>query len=257
MAELIEINEYPVKNVLKKLLQDKTTGKNIIFATDDYMSYGCYDTEQLTEVALLGFDSPDIQPRVLKNHVEQSERTRKKAEVFTPTWIIKKMNDCFDAVCDKKNANDWQKYVSLRVLEITCGEAPFLVTRYDTTTGELLLIPERTGILDRKLQAIQADDEETWLKWVYKAYESTYGYEYLGDSLLIARINLLMTFCDYLNERWHRQASDSELKHLTNIITWNLWQMDGLKDTVPLGKAGEEYHQFSFFGYEEPVDLEC
>lgn len=258
MAELIEINAYPVKNVLRKLLQDKTTGKNIIFATDGYTRYGCYDTDQIIEGALLGFASLDIQPRMMKNRTEQSERTRKKAEVFTPTWIVKKMNDHCDIVWrDGKYADDWQKYISLRILEITCGEAPFLVTRYDTTTGEPLLISERTGILDRKLQAIQANDEKTWLKWAYKAYESTYGYEFQGDNLLIARINLLVTFCDYLNERWHRQASDSELKHLTNIIVWNLWQMDGLNDTIPLGVPGEEFHQFSLFGDEEPVDLEA
>ncbi len=243
---------------MRKLLQDKTTGKNIIFATDDYTPYGCYDTDHITENALLGFASLDIQPRVMKDRTEQSERTRKKAEVFTPTWIVKKMNDHCDTVWHMdKYADDWQKYISLRILEITCGEAPFLVTRYDTTTGEPLLISERTGILDRKLQAIQADDEETWIKWAYKAYESTYGYEFQGDNLLIARINLLVTFCDYLNELWHRQASDGELKHLTNIIVWNLWQMDGLNDTVPLGVPGEEFHQFSLFDDEEPVDLEA
>ena len=210
MTELIEINAYPVKNVLSRLLLDKTTGKNIIFATDDYARYGCYDTDQITENALLGFDSLDIQPRVMKDRTEQSERTRKKAEVFTPTWIVKQMCDHCDSVWqDGKYADDWQKYVQLRILEIACGEAPFLVTRYDTTTGERLLISERTGMLDRKLQAIQADDEETWLKWAFKSYESTYGYEFQGDNLLIARINLLVTFCDYLEERWQRKATDS------------------------------------------------
>lgn len=258
MTELIEINAYPVKNVLSRLLLDKTTGKNIIFATDDYARYGCYDTDQITENALLGFDSLDIQPRVMKDRTEQSERTRKKAEVFTPTWIVKQMCDHCDSVWqDGKYADDWQKYVQLRILEIACGEAPFLVTRYDTTTGERLLISERTGMLDRKLQAIQADDEETWLKWAFKSYESTYGYEFQGDNLLIARINLLVTFCDYLEERWQRKATDSELKKIANIIAWNLWQMDGLKDTVPLGVPGEEFHQFSLFGDEEPVDLEA
>ena len=36
MEKLIDINEYPVSNVLKYLLRDKTTGKNIIFATNAY-----------------------------------------------------------------------------------------------------------------------------------------------------------------------------------------------------------------------------
>ncbi len=250
MEELIQINAYPVKNVLPKLLQDKTTGKNIIFATDNYSSYECDDTDQITVNALLGFDSLDIQPRVMKAQAEQSERTRKKAEVFTPTWIVKKMCDHCDSVwAEGKSAADWQKYIDLRILEITCGEAPFLVTRYDTTTGEPLPIAERVGMLDRKLQRISkhAADEAEWLKWATRAYESTYGYEFQGDNLLIARINLLVTFCDYLEDRWKRSATDSELGKLANVIAWNLWQMDGLKDTVPVGVPKERDIQLSLF----------
>ena len=136
MAELIEINTYPVINVLAKLLQDKTTGKNIIYGTDYYLSYGCSEKAEMSEEALRSFGAVDIQPRVKKAQAQQSERTRSKAEVFTPTWIVKKMNDHCDSVWrEGKYANDWKKYVQLRVLDITCGEAPFLVTRYDTTTG--------------------------------------------------------------------------------------------------------------------------
>ena len=256
MSDLITLNTYPVKNVLRRLLQDKTTGKNIIFATDNYIRYGCEDTDQITENALLGFDSLDIQPRVRKAAAEQSERTRKKTEVFTPTWIVRRMNDHCDSVwCEMKHADDWQKYVSLRILEITCGEAPFLVTRYDTTTGEPLPLSERTGMLDRKLKAIQADDEQTWLRWAFRAYEMTYGYEFQGDNLLIARINLLMTFCDYLEARWGRKATDSELNRLSTIIAWNLWQMDGLKDTVPIGIPRERNIQLSLLEMEEEPEI--
>lgn len=42
---------------------------------------------------------------------------------------------------------------------------------------------------------------EEWLKWALQAYQSTYGYEYQGDNLLIARMNLLLTFVDYYKER--------------------------------------------------------
>lgn len=258
MKELITINTYPVINVLSKLLQDKTTGNNIIYGTDYYLGYGCSEKAEMTAEAVRNFGAIDIQPRVKKAQAEQSERTRSKAEVFTPTWIVQKMNDYCDGVwLESKYADDWQKYVQLRILEITCGEAPFLANRYDTTTGEPIEIDKRTGILDRKLRAIQADNEEMWLKWAYIAFESTYGYEFQGDNLFIARINLLMTFCDYLESRWHRKATDSELKHITNIIVWNIWQMDGLKDTVPLGERGEAFHQFSLFDEEEPVDLDA
>lgn len=44
------------------------------------------------------------------------------------------------------------------------------------------------------------------------------------------------------------------LEQIANKIAWNIWQMDGLKDTVPLGKPYEEYKQltlFDMFGFEE------
>ena len=44
----------------------------------------------------------------------------------------------------------WMDYIDSRRLEITCGEAPYLVSRYDTTTGEEIPIENRIGILDRK-----------------------------------------------------------------------------------------------------------
>ncbi len=249
MNELIALTKYPVKNVLSKLLKDKTTGKNIIYATDAYSDYGCRASEEMNAEKLGSFSMISIQPRVLKDMAEQSERTRSKAEVFTPIWIVKKMNDLI--FCD-----NWENFVKLRILEITCGEAPFLVTRYDTTTGELIPLPERVGILDRKLQAIPKENADIWLEWAYKAYQNTYGYEFQGDNLLIARSNLLITFCDYLQEYFQRSATDEELNALTNIIVRNIWQMDGLQDTVPLGAMGEEFHQFSLFD-DEPVDLDA
>ncbi len=264
MEELIQLKKFPVKDVLAKLLQDKTTGKNIIFATDTYRFYGSgySDTDEITPEALNGFGAAEIQPRVLKTSEQQSERTRKKAEVFSPTWIVRKMNDHCDSVWQEENNSDeWQKYVQLRVLEITCGEAPFLATRYDMTTGELMPTAQRTGMLDRKLQTINAHaaDEKEWLKWTYKAYQSTYGYEYQGDSLLIARVNLLVTFCEYYEEKFQKQPEKSELSKITNIIAWNIWQMDGLKDTVPLGMPGEKFPQLSLFDDEpeKPPEDDC
>ena len=59
MSELINIREYPVKDVLGLLLKDKTTGKNIIWATDAYASNGpsFSDKSQITRESLLGMDS--------------------------------------------------------------------------------------------------------------------------------------------------------------------------------------------------------
>lgn len=65
--------------------------------------------------------------------------------------------------------------------------------------------------------------------------------------MLIARINLLLTFTDYYEERWEQQPDDKLLRQITNKIVWNIWQMDGLKNTVPLGKPYEEFKQMTLF----------
>ena len=92
-----------------------------------------------------------------------------------------------------------EKYVDAKRLEISCGEAPYLVSRYDTVTGKEITIEQRIGLLDRKLRVVgeNTNTEEEWFKWTKRAYESTYGYEYQGDSLLIARENLLSTLLKY------------------------------------------------------------
>lgn len=285
--ELVDIKAYPVKNVLPALLKDKTTKKNIIFATDAYIDFDIEAKDQITEAVLLGFGALAIQPRVKKTSLEQSERTRKKAEVFTPSWICNKMNNHCDAEwfgregvfnreeehtwvtnpekVEFEKPNDWQKYVDSKRLEITCGEAPYIVSRYDTTTGEIIPVHERIGILDRKLRVVNenTDNEAEWVKWAYRAFQSVYGYEFQGDNLLIARINLLITFVDYMQDRLARVPSDDELKKITNIIVWNLWQMDGITGTVPYGKPKEDYQQLSLFDYAvgindtEPEEVDC
>ena len=292
MDKIIDLNAYPVRNLLKLLLKDKTTKQNIIFATSAYSTDGnpIKETDQMTETILRGFNSCEIQPRVLKSQEQQQERTRAKAEVFTPSWICNKMNNHCDeewfgrtGIFNIELENGWMvtnspvpfehegdrmKYIDSKRLEITCGEAPYIVSRYDAATGELIEIGKRIGILDRKLRVVNenTDNESDWFKWVLRAYQSVYGYEFQGDNLLIARINLLVTFVDYMQDRWGRVPTDTELRKIANVIVWNLWQMDGMTGTVPFGKPKEQYHQYSLFDFvvvdeandvEKQPDMEC
>ena len=151
MTDLIDLNLKPIKDTLKILLQDKTTKKNIIWATDSYKDLGSKyrDKQQITVGSLTGIHSLILQPRISKSLEQQQDRTKQKAEVFTPSWICNKMNnycdeqyfgkkDVFNIEKDNswetnenkiifKNDDDWKDYVSLRKLEITCGESPFIV----------------------------------------------------------------------------------------------------------------------------------
>ena len=280
MEELIQLKSFPVKTTLNILLKDKTTKKNIIWATKSYESFGIQysDDKQITVEAITGFNSIMIQPRIMKAMEQQQERTKNHAEVFTPSWICNHMNNyCDEEWFGRRNVfniekekswesttekimfpekKTWKQYVDSRRLEITCGEAPFIVSRYDAATGELIKIENRIGILDRKLRIINEniDCETEWRDWVIRAYQSVYGYEFQGDNLLIGRINLLMTFVDYLKYKWNREPVVSELKKIANIIAWNLWQMDGLTGTVPLGVLEEDIYQYSLFDFMDGIE---
>ena len=107
-------------NLLDILLQDKTTGENILWATDSYEEKGekFISRSEIKTELITGEYGMLIQPRAVKSKEEQLLRTRDKAEVFTPLSIVKQMN----AACDTKRVtkNNWQDYVALLKLEITC-----------------------------------------------------------------------------------------------------------------------------------------
>lgn len=264
MGTLIRLDDSSVWPVLPILLQDRTMKRNIIWATGSYAALGEYyrDSGQITAIALQRMGKDSIQPRILKAQEEQQQRTRKHGEVQTPAWLCCRMNDYLDEtwferenvfnvqdgqtwvpvegkiIFPKHRHSSWRQYIDSRRLEITCGEAPFIVSRYDAATGEAIPIERRIGLLDRKLRIVSenTDSEAEWVKWAIRAIGSVYGYEYQGDNLLIARINVLMTFVEYLQSMWHRGPTEKELTTVANIISWNFWQMDGLTGTVPKGK---------------------
>ena len=259
--------------VLKWLLEDRTTRKHILWGTDAYRERGPeYARDQEMEIGqITGENSGLLKTRAQKAAEQRTERTRQHAEVFTPAWICRKMNDQADQEWfGRENVffredgtpserigfkrKSWRKYVDSKRLEITCGEAPYLASRYDVSSGEPIPIGRRVGLLDRKLRVVNenTDTEADWLKWAFRAYEATYGYEFQGDNLLIARVNLMMTFAETLGTRWHREPTGKEWQRLSRIVTWNIWQMDGLTYTLPYVKGHELIEQTDFllqFGF--------
>ena len=253
------------EQVLAVLLIDRSTKKNIVWATDDYIDFG------------VGY-SPESEITIDKIS-EKDARSRNNAEVFTPSWICNEQNnlvdeqwfgraDVFNIAGDKgwktvktkivfpsKVGKTWQDYIRAKRMEITCGEAPYLVSRYDTVTGKPIKVYKRIGLLDRKLRVINenVDDASDWFLWVKKAYQSIYGYEYQGDNLLLARKNLLLTFIDNMVYKFDRQPTTNELKSIAYIISWNIWQMDGLTYTAPYSEmeVQEEFEQLTLFGFSE------
>ena len=229
VVDILENDFSP--EILAQLLCDHTAGRNILWCTHDYESKGegYQYADEIRRELITGEQGTIIRPRVLKSKAEQSDRVKDMAEVFTPSWVVKMMVD----------------YVNIEVstlsLELTCGEAPFLVSRYDATTGEPIDISERVGLLDRKLRMVneQQLSNDEWLAGVQLAFQTTYGYEWQGDSLLLARENLLYTFVDHYETRFGSAPEATLLQEFAEIISWNLWQMDGLTYCIPREKKEE------------------
>lgn len=196
-------------------------------------------------------------PRAFKSAEERQARVRKHGEVFTPSWVCKQMIDVADegwfrpenditpqdllfrgdlpaTLLRLNEPKRWQAYVSQRRLEVACGEAPYLTARYDAATGDIIPWELRYGVLDRKLRVFPKTLTRLhWWRWALRAFEATYGYEYQGDNLFLARCNLLLTYEEAHRRRWHEEPPAERLLALAEVIAWNLWQMDGLTHLPP------------------------
>ena len=255
------LENYFPPEVLEQLLRDHTTGRNILWCTHDYESLGegYQYADEIRMECITGDNGQIIKPRVQKTKEKQTDRSKDMAEVFTPSWVCNAQNNLIDEAWfgrkDVFNTEDqesktwrttyhqiefpegktWKDYVRATRMEMTCGEAPYLVSRYDTTTGEPIPLPDRIGLLDRKLRVVSENTETTgdWLDWAQTAYMNTYGFEWQGDNLLIAREALLQTFIEYYQAKFGKAPLTKSVNYIAYIVSWNLWQMDGLKGVVP------------------------
>ncbi len=275
--------DHTMSAMARSETNDQTKVVNIFWATSDYEDrgegYGYKD--QIVPDKITCNNCRIVMPRVLKDKQAQLDRTKDKAEVFTPSWVCNAQNNLIDEawfgrkdVFNHEIVNDdgshtwtptegkiefpdgdkqktWKKYVVENRMEITCGEAPYLVSRYDTTTGELIPVKRRIGLLDRKMRVINenVETEKEWYQMAEKAFKHTYGYEWQGDNLLLAREALLYTYIEYFMEKFNAKDADGEyvkdangnlrvpergkIVNAARWISWNIWQMDGLRNVVP------------------------
>lgn len=277
------LEEYPA--VLDILLRDRTTQKNIIWATSNYEHLGksYLESNQIQFENITGVNGNVIMPRVKKDQILQNSRVKKMAEVFTPAWICNAQNNSIDnAWFERKNVfnkeilnekkwktnhvkiefpknKSWKDYVNDTRLEIACGEAPYITSRYDTTTGKFIEIENRIGLLDRKLRIINenVDESDEWFEATKSAYKNTYAYEWQGDSLLLARESILFTFIENYNYKFAKAPLLKSIQDIAEIISWNVWQMDGLKGVVPFSCAEIKTTSVNLFGEKETDNSFC
>ena len=332
MSQIIKKHDYVdiledliPRELLSILLFDHTTSKNILWATD---IGGHKETDPILIEDIVGENGLVLRPRVRKSEEERKLRTKKRAEVFTPSWVCNEQLNSADSLwffgssapqCgspfNKPRANntwvstskesirrafkeahkDWKQYVLEDRIEMCCGEGPYLTSRYDVVSEKEIAVKDRIGILDRKLMVVNAfvgigrkKTKKEWLEWVIKAYQHTYGFEWQGDDLLLTREALLYTFLDIIKE-YNASCSirakesglskedvlslDSDfleledfeyIKQICSIISWNIWQMDGLTGCPPYTKPQIEIKKLisiinkqksSLFEGEKTVDI--
>jgi hypothetical protein len=292
MSNEVDILENDIRDkypeVLEILLRDHTTQKNIFWATDNYQNLGNgygYSSPILPEL-VTGEHGNVIMPRVKKDKDLQQTRVRDMAEVFTPSWICNAQNNLVDDTWfGKKNVfneeitkakgshswkvnsgkiifpegKTWKQYVRDTRLEIACGEAPYITSRYDTTTGKYIPVGSRIGLLDRKLRVVNENVETSgdWLEAVQTAYKNTYAFEWQGDSLLLAREAMLYTFIDNYTKKFGKQPLLKSIKYIAYIISWNVWQMDGMKGVVPDSCGDKISKETNLFGETETTIVPC
>lgn len=296
-------------DVLAVLLKDRTTGKNILWGTDDYADRGngFSATDEMMPDQVADKERPLIRPRVDKNASEQRDRVIKRAEVFTPSWICNKQNNLVDAAwfgwqapdsspfneeCAAPATTDlpwktnstpiafpqgktWRQYVKAARMEVSCGEAPYLASRYDTVDGRMIPVADRIGLLDRKLRVVTenvgTDDPRDWLYYAIRAVQATYGFDWQGDNVLLARENILATVAEAYNLAFFGEDSSSlarftedapafaraSLLELADVISWNIWQMDGIKFVVPMSCKPAMQTEFLLDGRQVQVFTEC
>lgn len=277
------------QEVMEILLCDRTTKKNIIWATNDYSDKGIDEKSHIKLNQIYGVNPIVILiPRCQKHKDKQADRTREKAEVFTPSWICNEQNNLIDEAwfglkdvfntpdpnnvhswipntekivfnTDINSKRTWQDYVNANRLEITCGEAPYLTSRYDTTSGKTIKIDARIGLLDRKLRVIRenVENKADFYIWTQKAFQNIYGFEFSGDNLILARSNLLLSFIDHVKSYSHKEPSLDELRIIAEIVSWNLWQMNGLDFKTPFGSKSDTEDNFLFEEMREEESLVC
>ena len=292
------LTDHTKRQLRRQQTGDKNADAFIIWATNDYVEDNGDEYRFECEIRpelVTGDHRYIIMPRVLKDKIQQAKRSKDKAEVFTPSWVCNAQNNLIDEawfgrkdvfnreytteegehlwepteiVDFEGTGKSWEDYIRDTRMEITCGEGPYLVSRYDTTTGEEIPLNKRIGLLDRKMRVINENVQtlDDWKKWAKIAYHNIYGFEWQGDNLLLAREALFYTVLDYYEDIQKRLGMKPKKLHTATmqsfayIISWNLWQMDGLKFVIP--ESCHDYEKVTkipatFFEEEKEIRETC
>ena len=114
-----DVARFQEAGILDVLLKDRTTDRNIIWATNanEHLGEGFKKLDEITPEKITGSNADIIRRRAVKDKNEKTALTRQHAEVFTPARIVKMMVDVADkawseSLKEKERPDEWQDYVT-------------------------------------------------------------------------------------------------------------------------------------------------
>lgn len=220
---------------------------------------GYSESDEILAEKITGEFKYTIVPRAAKPKEEQIFRTKNKGEVFTPAWICNLQNNLGDNewfgregifnIEDNENktwttnnspikfpeGKTWKDYITLKKLEVACGEAPYVVSRYDNGTGEWIEPKNRIGFLDRKIRVVSENckEETTWKNNVVISLMNSYALDYQGDNVLLARENFLSDIKEWHECIWNKTPDEKFMMQCAVVISWNVFQCDFFTGIFP------------------------
>ena len=213
------------------------------------------------------FEIQDLTPGYERSKEALAKDNKTRAAVYTPAYVVRRMTLMLAGqtgwLTPLFKDSDFEVFMSTfstairtTFIEPCCGEAPFICMRYDAVTGEPIPILEREGILDQKF--CDGVYQHPIFPMLYAGFyedaklavKSVYGFENDIPSLIIARMNVLLTFIEWTHYYFghsrdfkkHPVPTNDEIKEIAEIICWNFWQMDFLNpadEVIKDWKTGE------------------
>ena len=144
---------------------------------------------------------PESSVNPTKSLIKSKARVADHGEVFTPSWLVKKMLDLVKGETER---------IDSRFLEPACGSGNFLVP-----------------ILQRKLAAVEAKYGKSEFEkkhYALLALTSLYGIELLADNIAECRALMLGIFAEYLG----LDKDDDVYRAASHVLSLNLIHGDAM-----------------------------
>lgn len=254
MEQNIDIKENYIyqldANLLAILLLDKSSGKNIIWATDNYAErgFGYQSSDQIMVDSITHRNGSVIKPRTTKSKKEQAIRVRDKAEVFTPSWVCNNQNitkrtltGYHDNVVNAHYFDDLVNIFSGTKLSAMAAERPKLFQELLPELIKKLILCNSNNVKNIRMPS----KDDNWSPGFDGIVESEGSTAYVCAGKSVWEFGANKNFFKKINEDWKKRTQNSlgVAKEETTIyfVSPHIWAYDN--KGWPISKWETEHQQ--------------